>query len=58
MATVHQPDPRDHAGCRRFAAVQAVGGQRCHLDEGAPLVEQARDTVPRQQLAASDVAFP
>ena len=53
---VHEADARDDAGAGRIAAVEPVGGERRDLEERAALVEQARDAVARQQLAARDVA--
>ena len=57
LAAVHQPDARDHPGAGRVAAVHALGGERRDLDERAALVEEPRDAVAGQELAAGDVAF-
>ena len=40
----------------RLVVVHAVGGQRRELQERAAGIEQAVDAIPRQQLAAGDVA--
>ena len=56
LAPVDETDAGDDAGGRGIPAVQALGGQRRDLEERAALVEQPRDAVARQQLAAGDVA--
>ena len=50
------PDAGDHAGARRVAVVEAVGGERAQLEEGGARVEQAVDALADGQLAALAVA--
>ncbi len=57
VSAVHQPDARDDACAGRLSPVHAARRQRRDLDEGAPLIEEARDAIAGQELAASDMAL-
>ncbi len=48
-------DTGDDAGPRAFAVVHPVGGKRRDLEQRTPGIEQAVDSVTRQQFAAFDV---
>jgi hypothetical protein len=48
----HAPNPGNDAGARRFAAVKPVGGEWSDLQERRPGIEEARDSLARQELAA------
>ncbi len=57
FAPGHPSDAGDHARAGALVVVHAVGGQSRDLEKWAAGVEQAVDTVPRQQLAAADVTL-
>ena len=48
-------DPGDDPGAGGVAVVEAVGGERGELEEGAGRVDEPVDAVAGQQLAALDV---
>ena len=58
FAARHAADAGDDPGARRLVVIEAVSGQRRALQKRRAGVEQAIDTVARQQLAAPGVAFP
>ncbi len=55
LAPLDPTDPGDDPGPRRGAVVEALGGERRDLEEGAAEVEQPLDPLARQELAALDV---
>src|ERR1700760_3584773 len=56
LAALDPTDPGDDPGPRRDAVVEALGGERGDLEEGAAEVEQAVDALAGQELAALDMA--
>ncbi len=54
---VDHADAGDDAGGRHLAAVEAMGGERRELEEGAAGIEQQVDAVAHQDLAAGVVAI-
>ncbi len=56
VSSVHEADAGDHARPRHLSPVHPVRGERRHLEKRAAFIEQSRDPLPRQQLAASDVS--
>jgi hypothetical protein len=57
VSAVHQADARDDARAGGLSPVHVARRQRCDLDEGAPLIEEARDAIAGQELPASDMAL-
>ena len=58
LAPLDPPDAGDDAGGRHLGAVEPVRRQRRELEERGALVDQRRDTLARQHLAALQVALP
>lgn len=57
-APLDESDTGDDAGSGDPTVVHVLGGQRRHLEEGAAGVEQGVHPVPRQHLAAGEMALP
>ena len=57
FAPGHPADAGDHARAGALVVVHAVGGKRRHLEQRAAGIQQPVHPVPRQQLAAADVAL-
>jgi len=51
------PDPGNDPGRRHVAAIHAVGGELAEFQEGRTGIGQGAHPVPRQQLAARQMAF-
>ena len=57
LAPGHPADAGDHARAGTLVVVHAVGGQRRDFEQRAAGVQQPVDALPRQQLAAADMAL-
>ncbi len=57
FAAVNESDPRDQARAVHVAFVHAVGGERADFEKGRTRIDEPRDALAREKLAARDVAL-